>query len=55
MRATSGQLLLPSNARWRLLDAGREVSGFLLLEWRHDLRARRIARGMLAARMKYAA
>src|SRR3954471_13213691 len=50
--ATNTLLLLPAHAGWWLLDTRGEVTWCLLLEWRHDLRARRIARRVLAARMK---
>ena len=55
MYATGGLLLLPADGRWRLLDAVDEMSRLFLFEWRDDLRAGGILRGMMAARMEDAA
>src|SRR6266446_10224418 len=52
MYATSFLLLLPAHGRRRLLDARGEVTRRLFLERRNDRRARRVFRGMVAARVE---
>src|SRR4029077_19065797 len=52
MYATSFLLLFPTHGRRRLLDARGEVTRRLFLEWRNDRRARRVFRGMVAARVE---
>src|SRR6267154_4632044 len=52
MYATSFLLLLPGHVCRRLLDACSEVTRRLFLERRNDRGARRVFRGMMAARVE---